>query len=119
MGALTPIFITRMEKKEKYFVAEKKLIKFSEKKLLSSVLIGHGKGIDPKVLQDKGYKKIFSTSEIIEKKEIFTDIILQHPSGFYIYFSKMNKVEMNFQIKVFFTQDVYNDVILFINYINK
>lgn len=118
-GVTTPIFITIMGKKEKYFRKEKKLIKISGKDILSCILVGQNKILTPEILQEKKYKKIFSESEFWEQKEFFKEIIYQHNSGFYIYFSKTDNSEISYRIKLFFTDESYNDVMMFLNFINN
>lgn len=108
------------EEKKIYFQNTKKIIDFLGKGeiLLSELYLGIIPELNVDILESKNYIKIYSIGSLMSDKPYFTEIVYEHPSGFYIYFSKEIS-EINYQIKIIYTPEKYKEIIMFINQLKK
>jgi len=109
------------EEKKIYFQNQKTIIDFLSKgeKILSDLHVGEIPSMTPTILESKNYNRIFSTGWLVNGAELFKEIVYEHPSGFYIYFSKGDYSEQNYQIKMIYTPEKHKEIIMFINQIKN
>ena len=112
--------IKMSEEKKIYFENQKTIIDFLSRdgSLYSELNLGLVLYITPVMLENKNYKRIFSIGTLLES-ELFKEIVYQHPSGYYIYFSKSNYSEQNYLVKILYLPEKYNEIIMFINQLKK
>ena len=112
--------INMSEEKKIYFENQKTVIDFLSKdgSLYSELNIGLVSYVTPVMLDSKNYKRIFSIGTLLDS-ELFKEIVYQHPSGYYIYFSKSNYSEQNYLVKILYLPEKYNEIIMFINQLKK
>ena len=75
-------------------------------------------GLKPENLTEK-YVQIYSHSYFEKSKEFIKDIIYKHPSGFYIYFSRINYNEISFKVKILYLRESYSEIMMFLKLIEK
>jgi len=109
------------EEKKIYFQNQKTIIDFLSKgeKILSDLHVGEIPSMTPTILESKNYNRIFSTGWLVDGSELFKEIVYEHPAGFYIYFSKGDYSEQNYQIKMIYTPEKHKEIIMFINQIKN
>lgn len=109
-----------IEEKKNYFENQKTIIDFLSRNglLYSELNLGEFTFLTPNMLKSKNYKSIFSIGTMFES-ELFKEIVYEHPSGFYIYFSISNYSEQNYYIKIIYTPEKYNEIMMFINQLKK
>ena len=108
------------EEKKIYFENQKVIIDFLSKDglLYSELNLGLVSYITPVMLESKNYNRIFSIGTLFES-ELFKEIVYEHPSGYYIYFSKSSYTEQNYLVKILYLPEKYNEIIMFINQLKK
>lgn len=106
---------------EKYFVKEELFFDFwtkEFKEIMSKLEIGIWNTSLNHI--SKKMKPVYKESKIIDKDtELIKEIIYLHPSGFYIYLSKIDVDEMNFLAKIFYKLEHYDEIMMFLNTFKK
>jgi hypothetical protein len=103
--------------KERYFSIEEKFeeILFERYgKLYSKTQVQTHLKITPELLLEKEFRLEFADIVELDNEFRFFDAIFENKSGFFLYLSRKDIIELNYRVKIYFEPEKLNEVNFFI-----
>lgn len=107
---------------DKYFLNENNflgILKDRHQKLYGVLKINSPLNLTPDVLIYKNFLIEYLKGEEYGGEIKHTEGIFKHRSGFYLYLSKIDLSELNYNVKVYYDVDQYDEVKFFIKNLSK
>lgn len=95
------------------------ILKERHGKLYGIIKVNSVLGLTPKLLIEKNFGIEYLDSVEFEFDLNHLEAILKHKSGFYLYLSKMEVVDISYSIKIYYDIDQLNEVSFFIKNLSK
>ena len=108
--------------KENYFSVEEKFEQILHNrfgKLYSKTQIQTPLKLTPELLLQKDFKLEFADILELDNEFRFFDVIFEHKSGFFLYLSRKDITELNYQVKLYFEPEKLDEVSFFIKNLIK
>jgi len=103
--------------KENYFSVEERFENILYErygKLFSKTQVQTHLKITPELLLEKEFRLEFADTIELDNEFRFFDAIFEHKSGFFLYLSRKDMVELNYRVKIYFEPEKLNEVNFFI-----
>mgnify|MGYP003337055973 CR=1 FL=1 len=108
--------------KENYFSVEEKFENILYQrygKLYSKTQVQTFLNITPEILLQKDFKLEFADIVELDNEFRFFDAIFEHKSGFFLYLSRKDIIELNYRVKIYFEPEKLDEVSFFIKNLIK